>query len=556
MSQGKNRRVRTAARTSGTERPSLLRTGEFSGYVFLAFALLLAVTVRVRLINLPLERDEGEYAYAGQLMLQGIPPYQLAYNMKLPGVYAAYAGIMGLFGETIAGIHTGVLLVNVATIVLLFLLGRRLMDSRAGGVAAASYALLSVSPSMLGLAGHATHFVVLPVVLGALLLLRAIEDKKDWPLLWIGALFGLALLMKQPGAAFALFAGCYLIYSDWRARLPLRKITWRSGLLALGIVTPFALTCLWLTWAGVFGQFWFWTVQYASKYGSIISLSDGWTIFSQNIVEVIGINWPLWVFAAVGLCVLGWNKNTRRHTVFITALLAFSFLSVCPGYYFRPHYFILMLPAVALLVGIAVSGATESLQSVRPFLKWGPSGLFAIAVGYCIWSQTSLLFETSPTLAARQVYGVNPFPESIKIADYLRSNTVDTETIAILGSEPQIYFYSRRHSATGYIYAYGLMERQPYALQMQQEMIRQIEAAKPAYLLYVNIPTSWLASSNSENLIFEWAEGYVQKHMEQVGFADILSPTVTEYHLGDWEGKSLQPRSEFSMTLFKRKTGS
>lgn len=163
MSQGKNRRVRTAARTSGTERPSLLRTGEFSGYVFLAFALLLAVTVRVRLINLPLERDEGEYAYAGQLMLQGIPPYQLAYNMKLPGVYAAYAGIMGLFGETIAGIHTGVLLVNVATIVLLFLLGRRLMDSRAGGVAAASYALLSVSPSMLGLAGHATHFVVLPV---------------------------------------------------------------------------------------------------------------------------------------------------------------------------------------------------------------------------------------------------------------------------------------------------------------------------------------------------------------------------------------------------------
>lgn len=37
----------------------------------------------------PLERDEGEYAYAGQLMLQGIPPYQLAYNMKLPGTYAA-----------------------------------------------------------------------------------------------------------------------------------------------------------------------------------------------------------------------------------------------------------------------------------------------------------------------------------------------------------------------------------------------------------------------------------------------------------------------------------
>jgi hypothetical protein len=42
-----------------------------------------------------LERDEGEYAYAGQLMLQGIPPYQLAYTMKLPGPFAAYAAKEG-----------------------------------------------------------------------------------------------------------------------------------------------------------------------------------------------------------------------------------------------------------------------------------------------------------------------------------------------------------------------------------------------------------------------------------------------------------------------------
>src|ERR1700678_1899658 len=41
--------------------------------------------VRWRLLGMPLERDEGEYAYAGQLFLQGIPPYQLAWNMKFPG---------------------------------------------------------------------------------------------------------------------------------------------------------------------------------------------------------------------------------------------------------------------------------------------------------------------------------------------------------------------------------------------------------------------------------------------------------------------------------------
>ena len=73
--------------------------------------MLLAVGVRLRLLAMPLERDEGEFAYMGQLMLQGIPPYKLACNMKLPGTYAAYAVIMAVFGQTIAAIHTGLLLV-------------------------------------------------------------------------------------------------------------------------------------------------------------------------------------------------------------------------------------------------------------------------------------------------------------------------------------------------------------------------------------------------------------------------------------------------------------
>lgn len=79
-----------------------------------------ALAIRIRLLGIPLERDEGEYAYAGQLILQGVPPYKLAYNMKFPGTYAAYAGIMSIFGQTMTGIHLGLLLVNAATVVLIF----------------------------------------------------------------------------------------------------------------------------------------------------------------------------------------------------------------------------------------------------------------------------------------------------------------------------------------------------------------------------------------------------------------------------------------------------
>src|SRR5712692_993309 len=110
-------------------------------WVLLAAVIGLIVLIRIRLLAIPLERDEGEYAYAGQLMLQGVPPYKLAYNMKFPGTYATYAVIMSVFGQTTTGIHLGLLVLNAAAIVLIFLLGLRLASSIAGIAAAATYAV-------------------------------------------------------------------------------------------------------------------------------------------------------------------------------------------------------------------------------------------------------------------------------------------------------------------------------------------------------------------------------------------------------------------------------
>jgi hypothetical protein len=110
-------------------------------YCYNALLLLIIIffaLLRFRLREMPLERDEGEYAYAGQLMLQGIPPFQLVYTMKLPGTSAAYAAIMLVFGQTAAGIHTGLILVNAVTTFLVFLLGKRLYGRLAGLVAGAT----------------------------------------------------------------------------------------------------------------------------------------------------------------------------------------------------------------------------------------------------------------------------------------------------------------------------------------------------------------------------------------------------------------------------------
>ena len=130
------------SKESGFRTPSFNRAWAIA---LLLVVLTVVTAVRVRLLDMPLERDEGEYAYVGQLMLQGVPPYQEAYTMKWPGTPAMYALFMGLFGETTGGIHAGLILINLATAILVFFIAKRLLGDIAGVVAAGTYALLSIS---------------------------------------------------------------------------------------------------------------------------------------------------------------------------------------------------------------------------------------------------------------------------------------------------------------------------------------------------------------------------------------------------------------------------
>lgn len=520
-------------------------------WILLTIALVLIAVIRIRLLSFPLERDEGEYAYAGQLMLQGIPPYQLAYNMKFPGTYAAYALIMAIFGQTIAGIHLGFLVVNAATIALLFLLGRRLVNSTAGIVAAASYAILSVSPSVLGFAAHATHFVMLTVLGGALLLSRPSPSQSKKIVFAVGILFGLGLLMKQPALFFIPFGAGYLFYRDWRARLNWKQISIRSATFFGGAALPLAVTCLVLWRAGVFERFWFWTWTYARAYGGIISVSQGIQIFFGSITGVIGAGWSLWVLAAAGVIACLSDKKIRPHAAFLLAFLFFSGLALCPGFYFREHYFVLVLPAVCLLAGTAVASA-ENLCSryARPLL-FAPLVLFIAAWALPLFAQASFFFAPNPDATCRMIYGVNPFPEAIRIAEYLKEHTNADDTIAVLGSEPEIYFYSHRHSATGYIYTYGLMEPHQHALPMQREMIQEIETARPKYLVVVSMNISWLKRPGSENLIFDWFAKYCPDNFALEGVVTIVSAAQTDYYLPlTSESVQISPNS---ILIYKRK---
>jgi Dolichyl-phosphate-mannose-protein mannosyltransferase len=503
---------------------------QFAWWVLATIVFTLVVAIRIRLLGIPLERDEGEYAYAGQLILQGIPPYRLVYNMKFPGCYVAYAGIMSIFGQTIAGIHIGLLLVNAATIILIFFLGQRLFSLAAGVAAASTYAVLSLSPSVLGLAAHATQLAMLPVLGGTLLLLNESDRRTFGRIFTSGLLFGIGLLMKQPALFFILFGAAFLLCDDIHHHATLKKISLRISIFAAGAIVPFGVTCLILWRMGVFEKFWFWTINYAAQYASVIPLSAAPQIFAVMAGGVIRSGWALWTLAGLGLVAGVWDKRARGGTVFLLGLLALSLLALSAGFYFREHYFIFILPAVSLLAGLAISTLSNLVASRSGLVRLGLLLLFCGALSQPILAARKFYFEVSPAEASRISYGSNPFPESVRIADYVRDHSSPSDTIAVFGSEPEIYFYSQRHSATGHIYTYGLTEAQNYARQMQEEMIREIELARPRYLIFVGIDTSWNRRPESEQLIFTWAKDYLDQYYSVVAFVNIVSADRTDYY--------------------------
>jgi len=522
---------------------------------FTVVVLVTVAAVRWRLADIPLERDEGEYAYTGQLMLQGIPPYQLAYSMKFPGTAAMYALAMAVFGETPAGIHLGVMCLTTLTALMLYWLGKNILDPTTGMVAATTYAVMAAAPDMLGLEGHATHFAAL-FVTGAVCLLWQSRQEFRWlPIAASGFAFGLAVLMKQHAAliaawaliAFAANSFCQAGYSPGR-RLAVVAI------FGVAILLPVVL-CGWLLWlTGVFPKFWLWTVEYARHYETLHSAAQASAAFWMRFPVAISSTFCLWMIALLGLAALWVGDRFRGKRVWLTGFAGASALTVVPGFYFRLHYFLLTLPAVALLTacGVAAVNGYWRERTGNSRLVHGPVIFYGLLLAAVFFNNREIWLVQSPVSASRAIYTAESFSEAQAIAAYLRTNSPSDARLAVLGSEPEIYFLSGRHSATGYIYTYELTEQQPFARQMTREMIQEVETNAPEFVVFVENPMSWNGPPGGQLSEFKsWWISF-RNHYELIGLSQTISPTEARLIWGAAAAR-LEHDAGTTLELYRRK---
>jgi hypothetical protein len=149
------------------------------------------------------------------------------------------------------------------------------------------------------------------------------------------------------------------------------------------------------------------------------------------------------------------------------------------------------------------------------------------------------------------MYSINDFKVYPIVADFLKSHSAPTATVAVLGSEPELLFYAHRRSVTGYIYMYDLVQDQPFRQKMEKEMISEVERGCPDYLVFVNLTLSW-APVPRERLegIRHWFANYIQGRYEPCG---VVTFPPNQYFWGPDCFRTVPPGHRFVL-LYKRNT--
>lgn len=449
----------------------------------------LALGLRATVADVPLERDEGEYAYTAWAWLAGDVPYRDSFLQKPPGAVAVYAGILRTLGATPGAIHWGAQLWTLGTLACVLALGWRWFSAPAALAAGLLLVLLTVDPVFLGNAANTELLALLPLAAGMLAAERSVAGPAArWA--FAAGLAGAAALSFKPVAAPVVAVAAARIAWGTRGRLaPLAA--YAAGGLGAG-----AAGVAYFVAAGAWQPFFDATVRYNLAYGTSLPFSAYWASLRLQAGELLPSLAPLVLVAAAGLALRlrpgsAPGAAPGRGFAWSLAWLGAACLAASAGGYFRNHYFMFVAPPLALLAGAGLDEAARRLGRDPRTRLLAVAGA-AVLVLHAVWSAPWYYLPGDPAAKCRRLYANNPFVESLAVADWVARHSTATDRLFVFGSEPQVLFYARRRSATRYIFVYPLLAPFPGVRERQQEALRQVRAARPAFIVATFLETSLL----------------------------------------------------------------
>jgi hypothetical protein len=442
---------------------------------WVVFLIAVLVTRGLGLIHPLLSADEATYATLATRILEGGLPYVAAVDHKPVGTELTYAAVFAIVGRNrLLFVRLVCFAVVVLTGLVLCWIGERLRNRRSGRVAGLAYALASAwgFPGDMQSA-NAELFLNLPLVLAAAAMLPTVLSERRHEaarMLAVGALTAVAATYKYQ----AIIAVLAWTISSYMADGTMAERCRRVGLVAAGFAAVAGAYVAHFVLTGTLDAFLFWGWGYNFSYINALPL----TLQVENGAVYTAIVAAFWLPLLAGVQV------PRRATARLALpWLGTMLVAVAAGGRFFPHYYLLVLPPLGLMLFCG---------EVRP-ARWRRVLAAASAV-------VSTAVSLALTVEWDRIHpGIREFAKPQRaVAAFISARSTIADRIFVWGSSPEIYYLADRvmgtrfpfcNYHTGKIWGTPQAERGATATEALivprawAELLTDLDAAPPRFII-------------------------------------------------------------------------
>ncbi len=499
--------------------------------LFLLLIMFFALLIRLPFLNVPLERDEGEYAYIAQRIEHGDIPYKDAFNQKPPGIFYIYWLAFQTLGEKVRDIHLFMYLFTLIEIFLIYKLGSILFNKSIGLISAGIFSFITIEPGVCGNAANTEIFMLLPIIASIVVLLLAIQKKKLGLFFICGVLNGIAFMIKQVAVFNFLFIIIFMLHHSLKDENNFKSLIKRYQYLIFGFVMVLVPIFLYFWLKNAWGDFLYCVFLHNFAYITTPLSNHLFSKFWERIYPILAGDWVFWILSLYAFSYL--LRTKKLNNPLLPGWFIFSFLGVVVSPRFFPHYFLQLTPALAIGAGWGLYKVIQGINKVKSVSL--RKLIFIIVIGMIVIVPLNVnykyIFVYSPDEISMQIYGSSPFVEAKPVADYIAQNSSENDTIAVIGSEPEILFYAKRRSATKYIIFYPLTGDYKDSLVKQKQAFQEITTNNPRYIVIINEFSSLLVKGYTKRYIFEEIGKIIKNDYYLDGFV-LIRKDNSEYIFG------------------------
>lgn len=439
-------------------RPALLAIGA---------AAILAVLIRLPLFRLPLDPDEGGYAYLASRWAAGARLYSPAAWVDRPQGLMLIFRLVTDLSYSATAIRVGAMAAAIVLVIGTAGVAWAVTGRRAAVVAGLLVAVVSAGPSVQGYQFNGE--LIASAVGTAGLAVAFWWRRRALPARWLllaGALCGCAPLVKQSAVDSLVALAVIALSTAGRRR-------WSLAAALGGAAVPLAAAAVHGAVTGWSG----WSYAVLGFQSSVASGGGAWARLHQDYHSLLHVAPDL--LGLILVAALGCASVPRAHRLPLLSWSSTALLAVLGGPFAHPHYWVQAIAPLAVLAAVAVARCGS-----RALIA---TALVALAVGWPLAVQADLAAKTPQQRTAAVITDPRLLANG-HVSAWLRANTAPSDTVYAFSASADLYLLADR--STGFPYLWNAaFQAIPSA---KSELTQWLDGTSgPRWVVVYNAPDSF-----------------------------------------------------------------